>query len=525
MTRTQFGQTWRGSQWLNALGAVDWDNRLPRGRRYANNGSVRALSLDGGNVTASVKGSRARPYQIRLAMPPLPARGLARLLDELAGDSALIGQLLNRTLAPAVLERARDHGIALFPATWQDVEMHCSCLDWAVPCKHLAAVIYLLSREIDADPFQVFRLRGVDLIAELEQRGQRLAATAEAALPDPHHLLSREPMGLEGAPVPDANRLDRIDYSGLRPLLDSLLQALPHEPGFADAARVRRNWTAQMGRVRRRAEAELARLTGDAAHEPGEGLALAREAAPRLSLDRLMNVQVHGASGCENLAALLDGLSDLRADDLVDRDPAVGAWYALRMAALHLLSVGAAAPRLFCLPGPATGAIWLPAALDPEVQGVVRQLAGGLAPGLLRLRHGRRYTELAPMAQTLAACGLLMDHWIRVWAQLPSSQQEEKTLALLFGDGRGRFDRPGEAGTTERMHVWLSRLQLAERDHLPVLRLTERRGGNGFNLHVNVEDRRPAARAGKPASRKTVLTWSEWQNAPGRHPANRPPVG
>lgn len=515
MARTRFGQTWWGAQWLKALEAVDWDNRLPRGRRYANNGSVRSLSLDGVTVTAKVKGSRARPYQVRLAMPSLPSGKLARLVDDLAGDSALIGQLLNRTLDPAVLERAQARGIALFPANWRDVGMHCSCPDWAVPCKHLAAAIYLLSCEIDADPFQVFRLRGVDLIAELEQRGLQLAASAAAELPDPHRLLTHEPVTLDEQPAPDPAQLSHIDYARLLPLRDSLLRALPADPGFEAAARVRQAWKIQLGRLMRHAGSALEQLTGDAAHEPGEVLPLARVAAPRVSLDKALNVQVHDAPGCANLADLLAGLAGLRAGDLVDYDPVVGAWHALRMAALHLLAAGAAVPRLVHLPRQSTGAIWLPAALDPEVQAVLRQLARGLPAGLLRLRQGSREVQLPPMAQALAACGLLVDHWIREWAELPAGRQDDKTLALLFGEGRACFDQPGEAGTAKRMHLWLSRLQLAERDYLPVLRITERRSRTGFNLHVDVEDCRRDKRAGKPAPLKTVLTHASWQVARG----------
>ena len=515
MAQRGFGQTWWGSQWLQALQAVDWNNRLPRGRRYANNGSVRSLSLDDGMATAKVKGSRAQPYRVQVSLLRLPVRKLARLLDDLAADPVLIGQLLNRTLDPAVQERAAAHGVALFPRSWRDLKMHCSCPDGAVPCKHLAAVIYLLAREIDADPFQVFRLRGVDLIAELERRGLHLAAAAEAALPDPHGLLSQASVTLDGPPAADVDRLRGIDYAHLRPLRDSLLQALPDEPGFAAAPQVRQAWKTQMGRLIRRARSELGQLTGDAAHEPGEAPALAPDAAPRLVLDKALGVKIHGARDCADLADLSAALAELRADDLGDYDPPVGAWYAVRMAALHLLAAGAAVPRLFQLARGETGAIWLPAAPDPEVQSVLRQLAQGLPAGLLRLHKGRRYEEMPPMAQALAACGLLMDHAIRQCADLPASQQEDKTLALLFGAGRARFDRPGEGGTAERMHLWLSRLQLAERDYLPVLRLTERRNHAGFNLHVDAEDRRPEARGGKPTPLKTVLTRNEWRDARG----------
>nr|WP_244222920.1 SWIM zinc finger family protein [Cupriavidus lacunae] len=67
--------------------------------------------------------------------------------------------------------------------------MQCSCPDWAVPCKHLAAVIYLLSREIDGNPFLVFSLRGVDLAQALKSRDIHLAPAAGAVLPTLTELL------------------------------------------------------------------------------------------------------------------------------------------------------------------------------------------------------------------------------------------------------------------------------------------------------------------------------------------------
>ncbi len=36
----------------------------------------------------------------------------------------------------------------------------CSCPDWENPCKHMAAVYYLLAEAFDADPFLIFAWRG-----------------------------------------------------------------------------------------------------------------------------------------------------------------------------------------------------------------------------------------------------------------------------------------------------------------------------------------------------------------------------
>ena len=43
-SRTSYGRTWWGAQWLQALTQIDHENRLPRGRTYANRGAV--LDLD-----------------------------------------------------------------------------------------------------------------------------------------------------------------------------------------------------------------------------------------------------------------------------------------------------------------------------------------------------------------------------------------------------------------------------------------------------------------------------------------------
>ena len=146
MAVPQYGRTWWGAQWLQALSQIDYDNRLPRGRTYANNGSVQDLAIEGSRVRASVQGSRPRPYAVEIGVPPVPEAAAGRLIDSLAQDPGLIARLLNRELDPAVLSAAQRLKIEVFPTRWRDLSMHCSCPDHAVPCKHLAAVVYLLSQ-------------------------------------------------------------------------------------------------------------------------------------------------------------------------------------------------------------------------------------------------------------------------------------------------------------------------------------------------------------------------------------------
>jgi uncharacterized Zn finger protein len=64
-------------------------------------------------------------------------------------------------------------GLSLFPANARDLALDCTCPDQAVPCKHLAAVCYVLAERFDADPFAMLALRGRDretLLADLRAR-------------------------------------------------------------------------------------------------------------------------------------------------------------------------------------------------------------------------------------------------------------------------------------------------------------------------------------------------------------------
>src|SRR5690606_12711672 len=144
-----FGKTWWGRQWLNSLNNIDYSNRLPRGSRYARNGSIKKIKIQDNEIHAKVSGSRPRPYDVAVVIPPFSDPDWSRFIDELIARPAIISKLLNRELDPEVLEIAEAVGLTVFPSQWTDFQMQCSCPDWAVPCKHLAAVIYKVSAEID----------------------------------------------------------------------------------------------------------------------------------------------------------------------------------------------------------------------------------------------------------------------------------------------------------------------------------------------------------------------------------------
>ncbi len=174
-----FGRTWWGNAWVEAMERVDRDtNRLPRGRRYARNGSVLEIRLEKGSVRALVQGTRPKPYKVGFRLKPFTPSETSKTRLLVASNPAIAAELSLGRLPRSMLDMLEGAGISLLPRSWEELEARCSCPDWANPCKHLAAVYYIVANEIDKDPFIAFNLRGVTAAA-LRGAAGMLAADEE----------------------------------------------------------------------------------------------------------------------------------------------------------------------------------------------------------------------------------------------------------------------------------------------------------------------------------------------------------
>jgi uncharacterized Zn finger protein len=181
--RGAIGEQWWSRRFIGVLESFGMTGRLARGRNYARRGQVLNFEISPGYVTAQVQGSRAKPYKVRIQVLPLTTPQWQRVERALAGQALFRARLLAGEMPQEIEEVFADCGTPLFPRRLHDMEMSCSCPDWEVPCKHLAAVCYVLAEAFDADPFGLLAWRGRgrdDLLASL--RGLT-AATPPAPRP------------------------------------------------------------------------------------------------------------------------------------------------------------------------------------------------------------------------------------------------------------------------------------------------------------------------------------------------------
>jgi uncharacterized Zn finger protein len=182
--RTTATSFWGRSWCANLERYSDYENRLPRGRSYVRNGSVVDLQIAKGSVTAMVAGSDV--YRIKIAVAPVSRARWKAICRDCSGTIDSLVELLQGRLDKGVMERMCREGDGLFPSP-DEIELSCSCPDWADMCKHVAAALYGVGARLDSKPEHLFVLRGVDqsdLIAGVGENFPRPAATASAKLLD-----------------------------------------------------------------------------------------------------------------------------------------------------------------------------------------------------------------------------------------------------------------------------------------------------------------------------------------------------
>ena len=452
MARESFGKTWWGQEWLNSLTHIDYENRIPRGAAYARKGAVTDIKIDGGLIKAKVQGTQRTPYRVEIKVPQVDAEHVARLVDELSEQPLLVSKLMNHELDPQVMTIARKVGIRLFPESWRDLDMRCSCPDWAVPCKHLAAVVYMLSREIDNDPFLVFRMHGIDLIGELSKRGMATTATEQPTMPTRALLYEVLEKGEQEAEV---QPLRPVDLTQLSDIGQALVGLLPERPTFYGRGDFRATYN---GGIKKAAREAKYILDGRRVLWP-DGVAPGRHDTVRMLLDDEMEVS---NLSLDQLMAAVAAIDD---DDLADySDDVVVVRYALNVA-LHLVACGAMIPKLVRCKGGVYAVEWLPALAHEPVRAVVEQLGRMMPAEMVRWQqvHLKKPSPLKNRATVLLT--LMMG---RLVPMLSAKQDADNAVPLMFFNGkRKRFGGVGEQSVPDSIAAWLAHLDVGSHEYCP----------------------------------------------------------
>jgi uncharacterized Zn finger protein len=166
---SQFSRTWWGKRFIEALEDFTDSARLGRGRSYARNGKIKEYQINGGKITAKVRGSinayfgvyKEPLYKTTIEISAIAPGDWSKVISHLGSKASLISKLLMNEVPDNIEETFAELKLHLLPNSRHDFKTDCSCPDWENPCKHIAGVYYLVASELDQDPFLLFELRGI----------------------------------------------------------------------------------------------------------------------------------------------------------------------------------------------------------------------------------------------------------------------------------------------------------------------------------------------------------------------------
>ncbi|MDR2999678.1 MAG: DEAD/DEAH box helicase [Fibromonadaceae bacterium] len=477
----KFGKTWWGEHFLHSLQNVDYDNRLPRGATYARNGSVKALKIADNYVNAKVSGSRRLPYKVLIVVPPFEEEDINKLMDEIIKQPALISKLLNRELDPSILTIAENLGLKIFPQKWTDFKMNCSCPDWAVPCKHLASVLYILSREIDNNPFLVFEIHNVSLLEELKKRGIFVNDPKKTEIPFLKNLWQ---IKTNITPFDEKFLANHIDFSDFQNISNTLVQLLPEAAPFYYSGNFKEKYGVQLNNIVKNTNRIL---SGKAKFDNITPDLITPRSIFKLALNDNNKLEISGENHkIKQIEKLIPALFSLNPDRLRDYDCSTEALYKVLLSSLNLMANGMIIPQIVQLEDKKYLIRWLAALIEKRVRTVVNKLSAMLPEDLLQIKKAVRGKEKLECIenQTLELLSLFITSLAFQFSKTSGNDRYEE---MFFAGHTYGFSTVGENALAGGIKVWLDRFFLTAETYKPAINISEALNDN-FEVQILVED-------------------------------------
>jgi SNF2 family DNA or RNA helicase/uncharacterized Zn finger protein len=502
---SSFGKTWWGEQWLNSLNNIDYSNRLLRGASYAKKGAVTKIKINGNHISAKVKGSRPRPYSVDIIMPPFFDPELGNFLREITKRPVIISKLLNRELDPSILQIAERFDLKVFPKQWSDLKMQCSCPDWAVPCKHLASVIYKVSAEIDNNPFHVFSLHNVELLDELAKLGI-VINKQNIEIPKIKSLYFGKKS--ETIKYNPENAYQKLSFTKLSPIHEALTALLSPFPAFytSSDSDFREKYLASLNRIvkntQKAAKGKIS-LVDFFSGVYSEERQISHRADNSVILDDSLQARVFVNDRKYSVTEFLQQLAQIQGSKTYDYQPSTASLHTVLHLSIQLVANGAIVPQIVQLPGKEFAVRWLPAMLSKEVKKLVDELDDILPPGIFVWQETKKLKQINK-DRTINLLSLFISEIVRL---VSFSQDADLFERLFFKSVSYPFTNPGEEALAGGIMSWLQKFYLTQGDFQPML-VVEEIEDDKFRITVNI--RHVKDLPDNPAPLKEILTQQQY---------------
>jgi len=518
MSIIQFGKTWWGEKWLEAFLDISYENRIPRGKSYARKGAVLNVNIKNNRIAAFVQGSRKNPYSVEIIIPEFRAAEKKSILEIIKNNGLYLSSLLARQMPEDLHQSFIDKKIYLFPRKWDDLKANCSCPDWAVPCKHIAAVICMVANEIDKNPFLVFSLHNFDMAAELKSAGFDVEKSEKESIKSVQDILKKDSYSRQSRAKLEYEVFDAIDFSLIPNMQNDILFLLSDNPLFYQG----KNFKAVLAKYYK-GMAGLANdfLAETYKSEEDGALDFAPFSRFYLRIDQRMNLTVSADDAdCAGLKQLLTFFNHTNPAEIRNFPDSAVIFYYLYHFSLKLIEQSAFIPQILKIGENKYAIRWIPAMLNGKIKTIFNQFLGNMPEDIVLLacadNRGKnkkakqkkfRTRMINKEQQALAIISQIIHFFSNEYCQESLLLEDSVSKAFFAGTelGTARFEQK-ELATT--INLWLSNFYIAHKDFAPVLKIEE--DGNDFSLEALIDNTQNQLEA--PIALEDVLMRDEYKD-------------
>jgi SNF2 family DNA or RNA helicase/uncharacterized Zn finger protein len=489
ITEMEYAKTEWGKAWLEDLLVGLRVECLSQGLSYAQNTGVNTLEINAkAMIEASVQGFGASSYYQQIQWTPFTNAQKEAWLSYLKSNPNGLTTLLNHQLSATLIDFGESAKASLLPTNLKAWKMACSCAEQKLPCKHLVAVLFVLSTQIEQNPLFLFELRGLDLTKEFQENTPK-----EVAIPLWTNGLSTSYVSKEI----DLSIAQTIDFSKIENNWKKYLQLLGSQTLFyqGDLKKVLSQKTKKAYRYYHKknyqkedyeiAHQELKR-TKDLALIIDENHQLINLFAMQEKGNKPLFAQDNALERCIGV------LETVELSELPQYADAFIALHTVYRFCIKLLKEQNLIPRLLAS---AAGYFvqWIPAySIHKQVYNLVQGLVQ-LCPSDLLLVEQGCLNVLKPRTQILSLCHLFLTYFIQASTEvIPEfSTLDAKVDYCFFSGIPVGFEGAEEKGTPLSIQSWLQPFYLGQEQYAPVLKVVENKNEEerSFFVQIQVENR------------------------------------
>lgn len=491
--RKTYGNTWWGKQFLNALNNIDYSNRLPRGRTYANKGLARDIEINENKISAKVQGSRRTPYRVDLAVPMFSANEKAKIIQIVTGNPLFLSQLLNRELPQQLKDTCERASVYLFPTSWKDLNGGCSCPDWAVPCKHMASVLYLVANEIDKNPFLVFELHGFDLFKGLEGVGYTAKGQKGVSILAADKLWKDYSFEINHSDKNESEIVDlnALDFTTIPDMREGIMTLLSPKPVFFPSG----DFQKELEKVYKTIAKSLAReikkedvqTEGTPEMNAAEDIELLLDGELDFLKCAVRDGRGKSVISFDNLDGLTDWLDQIPAGRLSAFSEGLSGLYLTYRLAKKLAQQSAFIPQFLRIGSKNYKIRWLAATLNEAVREAMGILEKQVPQALLFYKMDSKIYQPIAADRMQSLVSVFLNYLVHTRCKLDYRLADRPIGKLFFTGSLERFKDFENKEYPSAIQLWLNKFYIVEKDYVPVLKVDDLE--DEFEVSIAVENR------------------------------------